>query len=110
MTPSFMLLPVEKGIMRCRHTGPFSHEDVQALATFFCNYHGKLLIDLTGSTGEECAQNIKQFRPIMPTAAIFGANINPSILDLPESYFAHFAHDVRYFENEDEALSWLRNQ
>jgi uncharacterized protein (DUF3820 family) len=110
MTPSFMLLPVEKGIMRCRHTGPFSHEDVQALATFFCNYHGKLLIDLMGSTGEECEQNIKQFRPIMPTAAIFGANINPSILDLPESYFAHFAHDVRYFENEDEALSWLRNQ
>jgi hypothetical protein len=105
-----MLLPVEKDIMRCRHTGPFSHEDVQALATFFNNYHGKLLIDLTGSTGEECSQNIKQFRPIMPTAAIFGAKIDLSILELPESYYSHFAHDVRYFETEGEALAWLRDQ
>jgi hypothetical protein len=96
--------------MRCRHTGPFSHEDVQALATFFCNYHGKLLIDLTGSTGEECEQNIKQFRPIMPIAAIFGTKIELSILELPESYYEHFAHDVRYFETEDEALAWLRDQ
>lgn len=110
MTPSFMLTPVEKGILRCRHTGPFSHEDVQALATFFNNYHGKLLIDLTGSTGEECAQNIKQFRPIMPTAAIFGTKIDLSILELPESYYSHFAHDVRYFETEGEALAWLRDQ
>ncbi|MFZ5881333.1 MAG: STAS/SEC14 domain-containing protein [Chloroflexota bacterium] len=110
MTPSFMLTPAGKGILRCRHTGPFSHEDVQALATFFDNYHGKLLIDLTGSTGEECATNIKQFRPILPTAAIFGANIDPAILELSESYYSHFAHEVRYFETEEEALNWLRNQ
>ncbi len=110
MTPSFTLTPVGKGIMRCRHTGLFSHEDVQALATFFCNYHGKLLVDLTGSTGEECQENIRQLRPIMPTAAIFGAKIDPSILDLSESYFVHFAHNVRYFETEEEALTWLRDQ
>ena len=110
MTPSFMLTPVGKGIMRCRHTGPFSHEDVQALATFFCNYHGKLLIDLTDSTGEECTENLKNFRPILPTAAIFGVKIDPSILELPESYFSHFAHEVRWFETEEEALTWLREQ
>jgi len=110
MTPSFMLVPVEKGILRCRHTGPFSHEDVRSLATFFCEYHGKLLIDLTGSTGEECAENLKQFRPILPIAAIFGAKLDASILDLPESYFEHFAHEVRLFETEEEALNWLRNQ
>jgi hypothetical protein len=69
-----------------------------------------LLIDLTGSTGEECAEHIQHFRPIMPTTAIFGAKIDPAILELPESYFAHFAHDVRYFETEEQALAWLRNQ
>ena len=110
MTSSFTLQPVEKGILRCQHTGPFSHEDVRALATFFCDYRGKLLIDLTGSTGEECATNIKQFRPIMPIAAIFGAPIDTSILELPESYYANFAHEVRYFETEEQALEWLRNQ
>jgi hypothetical protein len=110
MTTSFSLTPVEKGIFRCRHIGAFTHEEIRALATFFYDYHGKLLIDLTGSTGEECANNIKQFRPIMPTAAIFGAKIDLSILELPESYYSHFAHEVRYFETEEEALTWLRNQ
>jgi hypothetical protein len=110
MTPSFMLLPVEKGIMRCRHSGPFSHEDVRTLATFFFDYHGKLLIDLTGSTGEECAENLRNFRSIMPVAAIFGVKIDPSVLELPESYFKNFAHEVRWFETEEEALAWLREQ
>ena len=61
MSSSFSLSPVGKGILRCTHTGSFSHEDIQALATFFHDYHGKLLIDLTGSTGEECAIHIRKF-------------------------------------------------
>jgi hypothetical protein len=104
---SFTLTPVERGIMRCRHTGPFSHEQVQALAKFLEDYRGKLLIDLTGTTGDECARNIKQFRPMMPTAAIFGAKLDPSILDISESYYTH---TVQYFETEAEALAWLRDQ
>jgi hypothetical protein len=104
---SFMIVPVEKGIMRCQHTGAFTPEDVRALAHFFDDYRGKLLIDLTGSTGEECARHIQNFRPMMPTAAIFGAPIDPAILDIPESYYTH---EVRYFEAEAEALDWLRNQ
>jgi hypothetical protein len=104
---SFTLTPVEKGIMRCKHSGSFSPEDVQSLASFLYDYRGKLLVDLTDTTGEECAKNIKQFRPMMPTAAIFGAELDPAILEIPESYYER---EVRYFKTEAEALAWLRNQ
>lgn len=102
---SFNITPVEKGIMRCRHTGSFTHEEVQALATFLNDYRGKLLIDLTSASVEECERHIHNFRPMMPTAAIFGAAIDPEILEIPEMWYAH---DVRLFESEDEALAWLR--
>jgi hypothetical protein len=104
---SFNLTPVEKGILRCKHTGSFTPEDVQTLAVFLKDYRGKLLIDLTGMTPEECARNIKHFRPMMPTAAIFGADIDPKILDIDPSYYAN---SVQYFKSEEEALDWLRNQ
>lgn len=109
MSSSFNLTPVEKGILRCTHTGKFSHDEIQALATFFRDYHGKLLIDLTGSSGEECAIHIKNFRPIMPVTAIFGTKIDSSILELPESYFLNYSHEVQWFETEEEALNWLHN-
>jgi hypothetical protein len=104
---SFTLTPVEKGIMRCKHSGSFSPEDVQSLASFLYDYRGKLLVDLTDTSGEECAQNIRHFRPMMPTAAIFGADLDPAILEIPESYYER---EVRYFKTEAEALAWLRNQ
>jgi hypothetical protein len=77
------------------------------MASFFYDYRGKLLIDLRGSTGEDCARNIRNFRPMMPTAALFGVAIDPSILTLPETYYAK---EVRWFETESEALGWLREQ
>jgi len=104
---SFTVTPVEKGIMRCRHTDEFSHEDVRALANFFHDYHGKLLIDLQGTSGVECARYMKQFRPMMPTAAIFGADLDPKTLELPDSYYTH---EVRQLPTEVEALAWLREQ
>jgi hypothetical protein len=93
--------------MRCRHTAPFTPEDVQALSKFFHDYGGKLLIDLTGTSGDECARNIRQFRPMMPIAAIFGADLPPDTLDISESYYTH---PVRWFPSEDDALAWLREQ
>jgi hypothetical protein len=107
MNTSFTITPVEKGIVRCKHTGAFSPNDIQSLASFMLDYRGKLLIDLTESSGEECARHIKNFRPMMPTTAIFGAPLDPKILEVHESYYTH---DVRYFETEEEALKWLRNQ
>jgi hypothetical protein len=107
MNASFTVTPLEKNIMRCRHTAPFTPEDIQTLANFLNNYRGKLLIDLSGTNGEECSRHIKNFRPMMPVAAIFGAQIDPAILKIPDSYYAH---EVRYFQTEDEALKWLRNQ
>ncbi len=104
---SFNLTPVEKGIMRCRHSGTFSPEDIQSLATFFRDYRGKLLIDLTGTPVVECARHIRQLRPMMPVAAIIGGILPPGTLDIDESYYAHA---VRNFENEAEGLDWLRNQ
>ncbi len=104
---AFTLTPAGKGIMRCKHTGAFSPEDVQSLAKFFEEYNGKLLVDLTGTTADECLRNIKNFRPMMPTAAIFGASIGQEELSLPNSYYEK---EVRFFETEKEALDWLREQ
>ena len=104
---AFTLTPVEKGIMRCKHTAPFTPDDVQSLAKFLEDYQGKLLIDLTGTSAEECIRNIKNFRPMMPTSAIFGAPLEQEILDVAESYYEK---QVRYFENETDAMLWLRNQ
>jgi len=107
MDSAFTITPVEKNIVRCKHTGLLSPKDVQSLANFLHDYRGKLLIDLTGTTGEECSRHIQQFRPMMPTTAIFGADIDPTILEIPESYYTH---EVRYFKNESKALAWLRDQ
>ena len=107
MTTSFSITPVERGIVRCQHTGEFTPDETQSLAMFMLDYRGKLLIDLSGTTGEECSRHIKNFRPMMPTTAIFGADIDPEILEVPDSYYTH---EVRYFETEAEALEWLRNQ
>jgi hypothetical protein len=104
---SFTLTPVEKGILRCRHSGPFTPADIQSLAGFLREYSGKLLIDLTGADPVECSRHIKQFRPMMPVAAVFGAPIDPAILVIDQSYYAN---DVRFFDTEEEALAWLRNQ
>ncbi|MFL7867999.1 MAG: STAS/SEC14 domain-containing protein [Anaerolineales bacterium] len=107
MTSSFAITPVERGIVRCQHTGEFTPNEIQSLATFMLDYRGKLLIDLSGTTGEECSRHIKNFRPMMPTTAIFGAPIDPAILEVPDSYYTH---EVKHFETEAEALAWLRNQ
>ena len=107
MTTSFSITPVERGIVCCQHTGEFTPDETQSLAMFMLDYRGKLLIDLSGTTGEECSRHIKNFRPMMPTTAIFGADIDPEILDVSDSYYTH---EVRYFETEAEALEWLRNQ
>ena len=104
---AFTITPVEKGIMRCKHSAPFTPEDVQSLAKFLEDYRGKLLIDLTGTSVEECLRNIKNFRPMMPTAAIFGAPIGQEILALSKSYYER---EVRYFDGETGALAWLREQ
>jgi hypothetical protein len=104
---SFTLSPVESGIVRCHHTGAFTPEDVRALARFLEDYSGLLLIDLSGTTGANCVRNIKQFRPIMPTAAVFGTELDPSIFEIEESYYIH---PVRYFGTEAEALAWLRER
>lgn len=105
---SYTVTPVEKGIMRCKHTGVFSPEDVRSLASFFHDYRGKLLLDLSEAASvEECAKYIRNFRPMMPTAAIFGAELDSSILDISESYYTN---EVRLFETEQAALAWLREQ
>ncbi|MFN2215353.1 MAG: STAS/SEC14 domain-containing protein [Anaerolineales bacterium] len=107
MVTSFSITPVERGIVRCQHTGEFTPEDIQSLASFMLDYRGKLLIDLSGTSGEECSRHIKNFRPMMPTAAIFGAPIDPAILEVPGSYYTH---EVKFFNSEEEAMEWLRNQ
>jgi hypothetical protein len=104
---SFTLIPVEKGILRCRHVGMFTPEDIQALTKFFQEYSGKLLIDLVVSQKEECARHIKQLRPMMPTAAIVGIDALAGVTDIPKSYYTH---EVHVFKTETEALSWLREQ
>jgi hypothetical protein len=69
MDAALTIMPVEKGIVRCRH--------------------------------------IQASRPMMPVTAIFGGDLDPAVLEMPESYYAH---EVLYFETEREALDWLKNQ
>jgi hypothetical protein len=102
MASAFIITPVEKNILRCRHTAPLTPDDARSLATFFHDYRGKLLVDLTGTTGEECARHIRNFRPMMPTTAIFGAELDPKILEISESYYTQ---EVQYFKTEVEALT-----
>ena len=102
----FTLTPVERGIMRCRHSGSFAPEEIQALATFLRDYRGKLLVDLAGSDVAECAMHIRQLRPMMPVTAVVGPALPAGTLEIDRSYYAH---DVRWFEAEEEALTWLRN-
>jgi len=104
---SFTLTPVERGIMRCKHTEKLKPEDVQALAKFFEDYNGKLLVDLTGADPAECTKNIKNFRPMMPLTAVFGADISTETVEIPDSYYEK---EVKIFKTESEALDWLRNQ
>ena len=104
---SFTITPIEKGIMKCKHTGEFSPEDVQALAKFFDDYSGKLIVDLSDTTAEECERNIKNFRPMMPTTAIFGAELPENLTEITESYYTK---EVKIFNTESEAMDWLRNQ
>jgi hypothetical protein len=104
---AFTITPVGKGIMRCQHTAPFTPDDVQALAKFLEDYKGKLLIDLSGTTADECLRNMQNFRPMMPTSAIFGAPIGQAVLELSKSYYEK---EVCFFESEAEALDWLREQ
>jgi hypothetical protein len=44
---------------------------------------------------------------MMAVSAIFGVEIDQSILDFLDSYNVQ---NVRYFKTEAEALNWLRNQ
>ena len=80
MGASFTITPVEKGVMRCRHTAASKPSDIPFLASFMNDCRGNLLVDLTGTPGEECCRHIQQFRPMMPVTAIFGADIDPAIL------------------------------
>jgi hypothetical protein len=104
---SYSITPVEKGIFRCQHDAPLSHEEVRALASFLHDYRGKLLIDLHKVSGDECKELIRHLRPMMPISAIFGADIQDSDIEIPESYCTD---EVRCFKTEKEALTWLRNQ
>lgn len=104
---SFVLTPVEKGIMRCRHTAALTPDDVKTMARFLSDYRGKLLIDLSDADVAECARHIRNLRPMMPSTAIFGADLGAECLEVPESYYTH---EVRCFASEAEALEWLREQ
>jgi hypothetical protein len=84
MSAAFAITPVEKGVIRCKHTAAFEPGDTQSLASFMNNFRGRLLVDLTGATREEFSRHIQQFRPRMPVTAIFCADIDPSILVTPE--------------------------
>jgi hypothetical protein len=103
----FDITPVEKGIFRCKPNTTLSRKEVRALASFLHDYRGKLLIDLSDVSGDECLKHISHFRPMMPTSAIFGAGITDSDIEAPESYVTS---EVRCFKTEKEALTWLRNQ
>ena len=107
---SFATAPVDANIVRCKHTGPFECEDTRKLVRFLNSLGSKkLLVDLTESTTADCVRELQQLRPLMPKAAIFGAEISPDALALPDGA-SYYANEVRWFPTEREALAWLREE
>ena len=107
---SFISTSVDANIIRCKHTGPFECEDTRKLVKFLNSLGSKkLLIDLSESTSNECVRELQQLRPLMPKAAVFGAEIPSDAFVLPDG--AHYyANEVRWFPTEREALAWLREE
>ena len=62
---SFTLTPVEKGILRCRHTGAFSPEEIQTLTRFLRDY---LYIPLGGNRRGQ----LLKYRNLMITMLLGG--------------------------------------
>ena len=107
---SFVTTPIDANIVRCKHVGPFECEDTRKLVKFLNSLGSKkLLVDLTQATTEDCIRELKQLRPLMPKAAIFGAKVPPDALVLPDGA-AYYTNEVQWFETEKEALAWLREE
>jgi hypothetical protein len=109
---SFVTTPVDAHIVRCKHTGPFECEDTRKLVKFLNGLgRKKLLIDLTEATATitDCVRELQQLRPLMPKAAVFGAEIPADAFKLPKGA-TYYANEVRWFPTEREALAWLREE
>jgi len=107
---SFVTTPVDATIVRCKHTGPFECEDTRKLVTFLNSLGSKkLLVDLTAATTADCIRELQQLRPLMPKAAVFGAEIPADAFELPQGA-TYYANEVRWFPTEREALAWLREE
>lgn len=107
---SFQTSPVDANIVRCKHTGPFECEDTRKLVRFLNSLGGKsLLVDLSESTSDECIRELKGLRPLMPRTAVFGKDIPPDALNVPEGA-TYYIKEVRWFPTEKEALAWLRQE
>jgi hypothetical protein len=65
---------------------------VQSLEIFLENYKGKLLVDLAGTTAEECVCNIKTFQSMMSAAVIFVALLGQGILAWSKSCYEKDLH------------------
>ena len=106
----FVTTPVDATIVRCKHTGSFECEDTRKLVKFLNSLGGKkLLIDLTDATTADCVRELQQLRPLMPKAAVFGADIPPDAFVLPQGA-TYYANEVQWFPTEREALAWLREE
>ena len=107
---SFVTTPVDANIVRCKHAGPFECEDTRKLVKFLNSLRSKkLLVDLTDATSTDCIRELQQLRPLMPKAAVFGAEIPADAFELPQGA-SYYANEVRWFPTERQALAWLREE
>jgi hypothetical protein len=107
---AFVTSPVDANIVRCKHTGPFECEDTRKLVKFLNGLgRKKLLVDLSEATTADCVRELQELRPLMPKAAVFGADIPSDAFVLPKGA-AYYANEVRWFPTEREALAWLREE
>lgn len=104
---SFTFNRLDAHTMRCSHRGRMTLQDSRQLRAILKTLDCQLLLDWTGTPAEDCARQLLTVRPMLPRTAIVGAApAGFAFKNLPGKDF--YLHEVRYFEAEEDALRWLR--
>jgi hypothetical protein len=102
----FEFVTITPGVTRCSHRGKVTLGDSRQLRSFLCQYRGKLLVDLAGTSTDDLSLEFLRVRSMLPQTAFYGGALSPLFYrNLAGKHVYLF--EARHFETEAEALSWL---
>ena len=104
----FEFTQIAPDVVRCSPHGPVTLEDSRQLRTFLKGFRGRLLVDLGEACVGDCTREFFRVRVMLPQTAFFGAPVPRMLTNgLPGKEF--YMYEVKGFETEEAALSWLNN-